>query len=112
MRRSTRIRRGIWRVRWKRWRRTPNSPLARASIPWRAPANSLGNGLPGLPVKCTRRREPALERKLHKPSALFLTPEAPYPIAGGGSLRSASLLEYLARRYDVDVIVFRQPGAP
>jgi glycosyltransferase involved in cell wall biosynthesis len=53
-----------------------------------------------------------LERKSHKPSALFLSPEAPYPIAGGGSLRSASLLEYLARRYDVDVIVFRQPGAP
>src|SRR5260370_1108796 len=47
-----------------------------------------------------------------KPSALFLSPEAPYPLAGGGSLRSASLLEYLARRYDVDVIVFRQPGAP
>ena len=47
-----------------------------------------------------------------RPSALFLAPEAPYPLAGGGSLRSASLLEYLARRYDVDVIVFRQPGAP
>ena len=46
------------------------------------------------------------------PSALFLTPEAPYPLAGGGSLRSASLLEYLALHYDVDVIVFRQPGAP
>jgi glycosyltransferase involved in cell wall biosynthesis len=47
-----------------------------------------------------------------RPSALFLAPEAPYPIAGGGSLRSASLLEYLGRRYDVDLIVFRQPGAP
>jgi polysaccharide biosynthesis protein PslH len=47
-----------------------------------------------------------------RPSALFLAPEAPYPIAGGGSLRSASLLEYLGRRYDVDVIVFRQPGEP
>ena len=46
-----------------------------------------------------------------RPSALFLAPEAPYPIAGGGSLRSASLLEYLGRHYDVDVIVFRQPGA-
>ena len=44
--------------------------------------------------------------------ALFLSPEAPYPIAGGGALRTASLLEYLARHYDVDVIVFRQPGAP
>jgi hypothetical protein len=47
-----------------------------------------------------------------RPSALFLAPEAPYPIAGGGSLRSASLLEYLGRPYDVDAIVFRQPGAP
>jgi glycosyltransferase involved in cell wall biosynthesis len=47
-----------------------------------------------------------------RPSALFLTPEAPYPLAGGGSLRSASLLEYLALHYDVDVIVFREPGAP
>ena len=53
-----------------------------------------------------------MERKSYKPSALFLSPEAPYPLAGGGSLRSASLLEYLASRYDVDVIVFRQPGAP
>jgi glycosyltransferase involved in cell wall biosynthesis len=47
-----------------------------------------------------------------RPVALFFAPEAPYPLAGGGSLRSASLLEYLAQRYDVDVIVFRQPGAP
>ena len=44
--------------------------------------------------------------------ALFLVPEAPYPMQGGGALRSASLLEYLARRYDVDVIVFRQSGEP
>jgi|SRR5882724_2910841 len=44
--------------------------------------------------------------------ALFLVPEAPYPTQGGGALRSASLLEYLARHYDVDVIVFREPGAP
>ncbi len=41
----------------------------------------------------------------------MLAPEAPYPIAGGGALRTASLLEYLALHYDVDVIVFRQPGA-
>ena len=47
-----------------------------------------------------------------RPSALFLAPEAPYPMAGGGALRSASLLEYLGRHYEVDVIVFRQPGAP
>lgn len=30
---------------------------------------------------------------------------------GGGALRSASLLEYLAGRYAVDLIVFREPGA-
>lgn len=47
-----------------------------------------------------------------RPAALFLTPEAPFPVAGGGALRSASLLEYLGQHYDVDVIVFRQPGAP
>ncbi len=43
--------------------------------------------------------------------ALFLTAEAPYPPVGGGALRSASLLEYLARGYELDVIVFREPGA-
>lgn len=44
-------------------------------------------------------------------SALVLAPEAPYPVAGGGALRTASLLEYLARRYAIDLIVFREPGA-
>jgi polysaccharide biosynthesis protein PslH len=43
---------------------------------------------------------------------LFLAPESPYPIAGGGALRSASLLHYLARTHTVDMIIFRQPGAP
>jgi glycosyltransferase involved in cell wall biosynthesis len=47
-----------------------------------------------------------------KPAALLLAPEAPYPIAGGGALRTASLLEYLAQAHTVDLIVFRQPGAP
>jgi len=46
-----------------------------------------------------------------KPAALMLAPEAPYPMTGGGALRTASLLEYLSRRYSVDLIVFRQPGA-
>ncbi|HLH17276.1 MAG TPA: glycosyltransferase [Bryobacteraceae bacterium] len=45
-------------------------------------------------------------------SALLLAPEAPYPLAGGGALRTASILEYLARRYATDLIVFREPGAP
>src|SRR5579872_6697658 len=44
--------------------------------------------------------------------ALFLVPETPYPTHGGGALRSASVFEYLARRYEVDIIVFREPGAP
>ncbi len=43
-------------------------------------------------------------------SALLLAPETPYPLAGGGALRTASLLHYLAQQYDVDLIVFRQPG--
>ncbi len=45
-------------------------------------------------------------------TALFLAPEAPYPPTGGGALRSASILEYLAGRYSVDVILFREHGAP
>jgi len=44
-------------------------------------------------------------------AALLLAPEAPYPLAGGGSLRTASLLEYLGRNCALDLIVFRQPGA-
>ena len=47
-----------------------------------------------------------------KPRAVMLAPEAPYPVAGGGALRSASLVEYLRQHYELDVIVFRQPGAP
>jgi glycosyltransferase involved in cell wall biosynthesis len=47
-----------------------------------------------------------------KRKALFLSPEAPFPAIGGGALRSASLLEYLAQRYSVDAILFRQPGDP
>jgi glycosyltransferase involved in cell wall biosynthesis len=44
--------------------------------------------------------------------ALVLCPEAPYPVVGGGPIRTASLLEYLAQRYSIDVVVFREPGAP
>ncbi|MGE5488469.1 MAG: glycosyltransferase family 4 protein [bacterium] len=46
------------------------------------------------------------------PEALMVCPEPPYPLAGGGALRTASLLNYLARRYTVDLVVFREPGAP
>ncbi|HUS05640.1 MAG TPA: glycosyltransferase family 4 protein [Bryobacteraceae bacterium] len=45
-------------------------------------------------------------------TALLLAPETPYPMAGGGALRTASILEYLAKKYVVDVIVFREPGVP
>ena len=44
--------------------------------------------------------------------ALMISPEAPYPTIGGGALRTASLLELLARRYELDVIVFAQPENP
>ncbi len=47
-----------------------------------------------------------------RPEALFLSPEAPYPPIGGGALRSASLVEYLARNYNVHAILFRAPGDP
>jgi glycosyltransferase involved in cell wall biosynthesis len=46
-----------------------------------------------------------------KPRALILAPETPYPMAGGGALRTASIIEYLRQRYELDVVVFRQPGA-
>lgn len=48
----------------------------------------------------------------NRPRALFLAAEAPYPTIGGGAIRTASLLEYLARNYSVHAIVFREPGAP
>jgi hypothetical protein len=47
-----------------------------------------------------------------KPKVLFLSAEAPYPAVGGGALRSASLLEYLARSYALHAVVFRQAGDP
>jgi glycosyltransferase involved in cell wall biosynthesis len=42
-----------------------------------------------------------------KKTALMLSPETPYPLHGGGALRTASLLNYLARSFEVDLIVFR-----
>ena len=44
-----------------------------------------------------------------RPAALVLSPEAPYPMHGGGALRTASLLHFLARHYDVDLVVFEAP---
>jgi glycosyltransferase involved in cell wall biosynthesis len=47
---------------------------------------------------------------MSRPSAIVISPEAPYPMHGGGAIRTASLLHYLAPRYDVDLILFRQAG--
>lgn len=55
--------------------------------------------------------QPALQPEAPR-SALVLAPEVPYPLAGGGALRTASLLHYLARTHSVDLVVFRQPGDP
>jgi glycosyltransferase involved in cell wall biosynthesis len=41
-----------------------------------------------------------------KPRALFLTPEIPAQGQGGGAMRSESLLQYLRRDYEVDVVTF------
>ena len=43
--------------------------------------------------------------------ALILCPEAPYPLHGGGPLRTAAILNYLAQKYEVDAVFFRQPGS-
>jgi polysaccharide biosynthesis protein PslH len=45
-------------------------------------------------------------------SCLFLAPEPLYPVAGGGAMRGASIVEYLAQRYTVDAIAFREDDAP
>src|SRR5215475_3230456 len=58
-------------------------------------------------MKSTRRPVSALASD-GRPRALVLSPESPYPIAGGGALRTASLLHHLARSYDVDLIVFSE----
>lgn len=45
-------------------------------------------------------------------AVLFVSPEAIYPAVGGGALRSASLFEFLARRYVVDVITWHEQTIP
>jgi glycosyltransferase involved in cell wall biosynthesis len=54
---------------------------------------------------------------MRKPSgdsgnALFISAEAPYPPVGGGAMRSASLLEYLAQHYRVDAVLFAHSHSP
>ena len=47
---------------------------------------------------------------MSRAAAVVISPEAPYPMHGGGSIRTASLLHYLARDFDLDLILFRQAG--
>ncbi len=42
---------------------------------------------------------------------MFLAAEAPYPTVGGGPMRATSVLEFLASRFSVHGIFFREPGA-
>lgn len=43
--------------------------------------------------------------------SLLLAPECPYPLQGGGPMRTGSLLHYLADRSAVDLIGFHEEGA-
>ena len=44
--------------------------------------------------------------------ALVIAPEPPYPMTGGGALRTASLIHWLSREQEVDLVLFRQVGSP
>src|SRR5437016_4865444 len=81
------------------------SPIA-APGRWHARKALRGNKQLDARTKCTWRLGGALPG-----DALVLAPEAPYPLAGGGALRTASLLHYLAGTRAVDLIVFREPAA-
>lgn len=48
----------------------------------------------------------------NRPRVLFLAAEAPYPTVCGGPMRATSVLEYLASRFSVHGIFFREPGSP
>jgi len=45
------------------------------------------------------------------PRALIVCPEAPFPPHGGGAMRTAAMIHYLAQRYSVDGIFFREAGS-
>ncbi len=45
-------------------------------------------------------------------SALILLPEAPYPVIGGGPLRTASIIEGLASQFELTAIHYRLEGDP
>lgn len=42
----------------------------------------------------------------------MLSPESPYPLAGGGAYRTASLLHYFARFAEVDLLLLPDSGKP
>ena len=46
------------------------------------------------------------------PRALILLPEAPYPVIGGGPLRSACVIEGLASQFELSAIHFHLAGDP
>jgi glycosyltransferase involved in cell wall biosynthesis len=41
--------------------------------------------------------------------ALVVAPEPPYPVAGGGAIRTASLCQFLAARYRLHLVTFGKP---
>jgi glycosyltransferase involved in cell wall biosynthesis len=45
-------------------------------------------------------------------SVLFLSPESPYPLHGGGQYRTASLIHYFSGFAQVDLILISQSGTP
>src|SRR5258708_27088014 len=86
-------------------------PLVRG----RRPRRPFATGQPDQRVRRGRARPPHFYSSTtvtHDARALYFSPQAPYPAIGGGPLRSASLLEYLSRRFSVHAIIFREPGAP
>ncbi len=69
------------------------------------PADPLSSG-------SSRPERSAAGRTAHptqKSQSLFLSPEAPVTGFGGGGLRSASLLEFLRSRYEVQIASFTLP---
>jgi len=44
-------------------------------------------------------------------TSLLLSPECPYPLQGGGPMRTGSMLHYLAQRSAVDLISFHEDGS-
>ncbi len=47
-----------------------------------------------------------------RPRTLMLSPEAPYPLHGGGAFRTASLLHYLSQFSEPDLILISDSGQP